>query len=79
MKILSATEYSYYKEALKESVVLVEDVYSKKPCYNLRGISPMIAAVFLRITDLQAISNRNETKRISYILNKEEKEELGSG
>ena len=49
MKILSADEYAYYKEALKESKVLVEDVYSRESCYNLCDISPMIAAIFLRV------------------------------
>ena len=64
MRILSLDEYSYYKEALKESKVLVEDVYSHEPYYNLRGISPMIAAVFLRVTDIL-----NKEKKEWYKLN----------
>ena len=66
MRILSSGEYSYYKEALRESKVLVEDVYSHETCYNLRGISPIIAAVFLRISNPL---NKNET-----YLNKEKNE-----
>ena len=67
MRILSADEYSYYKEALRESKVLVEDVYSRESCYNLRGISPMIAAVFLKIASPIGI----ETQHKGHILDRE--------
>ena len=57
MRILSDEEYAYLKESLEESKTLVEDVYSHGMVYNLIDISPIVAAVFLKITDSQ---NRDE-------------------
>ena len=60
MKILSDEEYAYLKESLEESKALVEDVYSRGMTYNLIDISPMIAAVFLKIT-----SSKSKDEKIS--------------
>ena len=71
MKILSDNEYAYYKAALEESKELVEDVYSSRYSYNLGDITPMIAAVFLKVSIHLDI---HDSDRVKYFLDQEKEQ-----